>query len=131
MTVCVGRPCAGQLTSALVLFEASLLHLYLSDRSRGDGVSELIVVTVIVAAEGGVKVPKITSREDLTKALNKLGALRSGQVQSFYILHRLMFLHIAFIVAGHSCDLLSARFVSICQGFGVLIYIFGSADFGG
>ena len=42
--------------------------------------SELIVVTVIVAAEGGVKVPKITSREELTKALNKLGALRSEQV---------------------------------------------------
>lgn len=50
-------------------------------RSRGDGaMSELIVVTVIVAAEGGVKVPKITSREELTKALNKLGALRSEQV---------------------------------------------------
>ncbi len=43
--------------------------------------SELIVVTLIVAAEGGVKVPKVTSREDLTKALNKLGALRSDQVQ--------------------------------------------------
>ena len=43
--------------------------------------SELIVVTVVVAAEGGVKVPKITSREELTKALNKLGALRSEQVQ--------------------------------------------------
>ena len=42
--------------------------------------SELIVVTVIVAAEGGVKVPKVSSREDLTKALNKLGALRSEQV---------------------------------------------------
>ena len=43
--------------------------------------SELIVVTVIVAAEGGVKVPKVSSREDLTKALNKLGALRSDQVR--------------------------------------------------
>lgn len=42
--------------------------------------SELIVVTVIVAAEGGVKVPKVQSREDLTQALNKLGALRSEQV---------------------------------------------------
>lgn len=42
--------------------------------------SELIVVTVIVAAEGGARVPKITSREELTKALNKLGALRSEQV---------------------------------------------------
>lgn len=42
--------------------------------------SELIVVTIIVAAEGGVKVPKISSREELTKALNKLGALRSEQV---------------------------------------------------
>lgn len=42
--------------------------------------SELIVVTVIVAAEGGVKVPKVQSREDLTTALNRLGALRSDQV---------------------------------------------------
>ncbi|KAL0053992.1 hypothetical protein WJX82_002046 [Trebouxia sp. C0006] len=49
-------------------------------KSRGDGMSELIVVTLIVAAEGGVKVPKVTSREDLTKALNKLGALRSDQI---------------------------------------------------
>ena len=50
-------------------------------RSREDGpMSELIVVTVIVAAEGGVKVPKITSREELTRALNKLGALRDEQV---------------------------------------------------
>ena len=64
----------------------SPMGLVLSDivacacRSRGDGMSELIVVTFIVAAEGGVKVPKITSREELTKALNKLGALRSEQV---------------------------------------------------
>lgn len=49
-------------------------------RAHGDGMSELIVVTIIVAAEGGARVPKITSREDLTKALNKLGALRSEQV---------------------------------------------------
>ncbi|KAL3156596.1 hypothetical protein ABBQ38_000885 [Trebouxia sp. C0009 RCD-2024] len=49
-------------------------------KSRGDGMSELIVVTIIVAAEGGVKVPKISSREELTKALNKLGALRSEQI---------------------------------------------------
>ncbi|DBA77808.1 TPA: hypothetical protein ACH3X1_009165 [Trebouxia sp. C0004] len=49
-------------------------------KSRSDGMSELIVVTLIVAAEGGVKVPKVTSREDLTKALNKLGALRSEQI---------------------------------------------------
>lgn len=47
--------------------------------------SELIVVTIIVAAEGGVKVPKISSREELTKALNKLGALRSEQVTSLSV----------------------------------------------
>lgn len=49
-------------------------------RSRADSMSELIVVTLIVAADGGVKIPKIQSREDLTQALNKLGALRSEQV---------------------------------------------------
>ena len=42
--------------------------------------SELIVVTIIVAADGGIKIPKVSSRDDLTKALNKLGALRSEQV---------------------------------------------------
>lgn len=50
-------------------------------RSRsGNGISELIVVTIIVAAEGGVKVPKVSSREELKTALNKLGSLRSEQV---------------------------------------------------
>lgn len=38
-------------------------------------------MTIIVAAEGDVKVPKVASREELTKALNKLGALRSEQVK--------------------------------------------------
>lgn len=42
--------------------------------------SELIVVTLVVAAEGGAKVPKVSSREELKTALNKLGALRSEQV---------------------------------------------------
>ena len=53
--------------------------------------SELIVVTLVVAAEGGVKVPKITSREELTQALNKLGALRSEQVCTWPLDLLLMF----------------------------------------
>lgn len=42
--------------------------------------SELIVVTLVVAAEGGSKIPKVSDREELKSALNKLGALRSEQV---------------------------------------------------
>lgn len=51
-----------------------------SCRSRSNEMSELIVVTIVVASEGGVKVPKVSSREELKTALNKLGALRSEQV---------------------------------------------------
>lgn len=66
--------------------------------------SELIVVTVIVAAEGGVKVPKITSREELTKALNKLGALRSEQVHLYICSLRVLLCVVGmFCVYTHVC----------------------------
>ena len=37
---------------------------------------ELIVVTIIVAIEGGLKMPPVTSGEELRTALNRLGAIR-------------------------------------------------------
>ena len=47
---------------------------------RSDGVQELIVVTILVAVEGGLKMPSITSGEELRTALNRLGAVRQEQV---------------------------------------------------
>ena len=49
------------------------------ERSRG-GPDELIVVTILVAADGGLKLPSVRSREELRTALNRLGALRAEQV---------------------------------------------------
>ncbi len=44
------------------------------------GINELIVVTLLVAYEGPLKLPNISSREDFRTALNRLGALRSDAV---------------------------------------------------
>lgn len=49
-------------------------------RPGGDGFNELIVVTVLVAAQTGLKLPKIRNREELTEALNALGGLAADQV---------------------------------------------------
>lgn len=46
----------------------------------GLGPKELIVVTILVAAEGGFKLPKITSRSELKAVLGKLGSLRKEDV---------------------------------------------------
>ena len=46
----------------------------------GNGVQELIVITVIAAIEGGLKMPSVTSGEELRTALNRLGAIRQEQV---------------------------------------------------
>lgn len=43
---------------------------------------ELIVVTVLVAVRGGLKMPRVTSGEELKTALNRLGAIRSEQVRA-------------------------------------------------
>ena len=48
-------------------------------RSGGDGMQELIVVTLLVAVQGKLQLPKITSREELVTALNRLGAVREDQ----------------------------------------------------
>lgn len=61
-----------------------------SRRSSGagynGGMSDLMVVTIIVAAEASVKLPKVRSRDELKEALNKLGALRSDQVMAVEVL---------------------------------------------
>ena len=38
------------------------------------------MVTILVAAEGGVKLPKVTSLEELRSALNTLGGISESQV---------------------------------------------------
>lgn len=55
-------------------------------RRPAGGNSELIVVTLLVAVEGTLKLPKVTSREELKTALNRLGAVRSDQVMACEVL---------------------------------------------
>ena len=50
------------------------------------GENELIVVTILVAAETAMKLPPIRSQEELKIALTKLGSLRSDQVPPFTLL---------------------------------------------
>ena len=51
-------------------------------RSGGDGMQELIVITLLVAVQGKLQLPKITSREELVTALNRLGGVREDQAQA-------------------------------------------------
>jgi uncharacterized membrane protein len=43
-------------------------------------VPEYIVVTILVAASGKLELPKITSQDQLVKALNRLASIREDQV---------------------------------------------------
>lgn len=55
--------------------------------SRGSGgVQELIVVTLVAAVEGGLKMPRVTSGEELRTALNRLGAIRQEQTMAVEVL---------------------------------------------
>lgn len=52
--------------------------------SEGD--KELIVVTLLVAADGGFKLPQVTSRVELKEALSILGAVREDDVLAVEVL---------------------------------------------
>eukprot|EP00891_Asterochloris_glomerata_P002919 jgi/Astpho2/2919/Aster-01066 len=54
--------------------------------SGTETMSDLMVVTILVAADADLKIPRIRGREDLKSALNKLGALRSEQVLAVEVL---------------------------------------------
>jgi uncharacterized membrane protein len=43
--------------------------------------NELIVVTILVAVQGKLKLPKISSREELATALGRLGAIPTDNVR--------------------------------------------------
>lgn len=49
---------------------------------RSNGVQELIVVTILVAVQASLKMPRVTSGDELRTALNRLGAVRTEQVRS-------------------------------------------------
>jgi uncharacterized membrane protein len=57
-------------------------HVCMHRRSGGDGMQELIVITLLVAVQGKLQLPKITSREELVTALNRLGGVREDQAQT-------------------------------------------------
>lgn len=50
------------------------------------GVGELIVVTILVAAEGRIKLPKVTSRMQLREALSTLGSLPAEDILAVEVL---------------------------------------------
>lgn len=58
---------------------AYCIHPDRRDAEEG-GPQELIVVTIIVAADGRFKLPKITSRGELRTALQRLGAVTADDI---------------------------------------------------
>lgn len=58
----------------------------LRGQKASDITNELIVVTILVAAEGDIKIPKITSREELQTALNRIGGVGEEQVMAVEVL---------------------------------------------
>ena len=65
---------------SLILSFRLLTLPWMCCRSGTETMSDLMVVTLLVAADADLKIPRIKGREDLRDALNKLGALRSEQV---------------------------------------------------
>jgi uncharacterized membrane protein len=55
-------------------------------RDYGAPVSELIVVTILVAAEGRVRLPKVNSKESLIEALATLGAVPASDILAVEVL---------------------------------------------
>ena len=55
-------------------------------RGPSGSVQEYIVITIVVAAQGKVELPKINNQESLVKALNKLAALRQEDVMAVEVL---------------------------------------------
>lgn len=53
---------------------------------QGDGDTELIVVTILVAAETSLKLPKINGREDLRTALNRVGSVPEQSIVAVEVL---------------------------------------------
>ena len=80
-TVGAARCLRAQLAYVVASTLASRRSLAVQCRSSSDGVQELIVVTILLAAKGSLRVPAITNAVELKDALNKLGAVRSDQVR--------------------------------------------------
>lgn len=57
-----------------------------SQQLLAEGPGEYIVVTILAAAQGNLKLPKVNSSEDLRQALNQLGAVSGQQLAAAEIL---------------------------------------------
>ncbi|EIE25239.1 DUF1517-domain-containing protein [Coccomyxa subellipsoidea C-169] len=75
--------------------EAKFNELSVEERSKfkeetlvnvGTGIPEYIVVTILVAASGKLDLPKVSSQDQLVKALNRLAAVREDQVMAVEVL---------------------------------------------
>jgi len=53
---------------------------------EAEGLNEYIVVTLLVAADGNLKMPKVNSRKDLQDALTRLGAVPAKEIQAVQII---------------------------------------------
>ena len=53
---------------------------------RDEGTNEFILVTILVAADGPLKLPPVKSLEDLQTALRRLGSVRQGALQAVEVL---------------------------------------------
>ena len=51
-----------------------------------EGLNEYIVVTLLVAADGNLKMPRVNSRKDLQDALTRLGAVPAKEIQAVQII---------------------------------------------
>ncbi|KAM7511816.1 hypothetical protein LguiB_010691 [Lonicera macranthoides] len=69
------------------LVNVNSVRLLSPNRQRSNGFSnEYIVITILVAAEGGHKLPTINSSGDLKEALQKLGSIPSRRIQAVEVL---------------------------------------------
>lgn len=65
-----------------LLCDRTILHRSVPE----PGSSELIVVTILVAADVALKLPKINSREDLRTALNRIGSVPEQSIVAVEVL---------------------------------------------
>lgn len=55
-------------------------------RSKGSGNDDLIVITIVVAARGNIRLPQIRSKEDLKLVLNRLASIPSSSLVALEVL---------------------------------------------
>ena len=55
-------------------------------KTRTDGINEYILVTIIAACDGGLKLPAVTDSAELRTALKRVGAIRADALQAVEVI---------------------------------------------